>query len=166
MSTLATNNSALRRMVENLRLTFRRPPRRQVAALCYRKGKKGPEVLLVTSRNTKRWIIPKGWPMAEHSARKTARIEAFEEAGVIGKAGKTALGEFPSHKGLGNGFKVRTTITVYPLQVKEIAKQFPERGKRELVWLPIEEAAILCNEDGLRDLLLSEKVKRLLMEAK
>ena len=74
----------------------------QLAALCYREGEGEPEVLLVTSRNTRRLIIPKGWPMARHSARKTAKKEAFEEAGLVASGINTATNlveivEIPGH---------------------------------------------------------------------
>ena len=151
-------------IAENIRLLLQRPPRGQVAALCYRQGANGPEVLLITSRKTKRWIIPKGWPMANYSARKTARLEAFEEAGIIGMAAMNPIGEFASHKGLGNGFKVKTNISVYPLRIDRQISDFPERGKRKLAWLSLEEAANRCNEAGLRELLRSGAVKSLLME--
>ena len=160
------NTSLFRPITEIAKLLLQRPPRRQVAALCYRKGKKGPEVLLITSRTTKRWIIPKGWPMANHSARKTARIEAYEEAGIVGKAGKEPLGEFLSHKGLGNGFKVRTSVSVYALRAEKQSKNFPEKGERNLAWLSPEEAFERCNEPGLRALLQSDAVKSLLRDRK
>ncbi len=165
MSTLAVTPNSFRRVAENLRQATPQPPHKQVAALCYRAGVNGPEVLLITSRQTGRWIIPKGWPMARQSAHKTARMEAFEEAGVIGKAGKQPLGEFASHKGLDNGFKVKTMITVYPIKAERLNDEFPEKGERELVWLPLEEAAERCNEEGLRQLLLSEKVRTMLNES-
>ena len=138
----------------------------QLAALCYREGESEPEVLLVTSRNTRRLIIPKGWPMARHSARKTAKKEAFEEAGIIGKVAKEPVGEFLSYKGMGNGFKVRTNIVVYPLKFEQQVEEFPEAGQRELIWLPLSQAANACQEEGLCNLLQSTKVKTLLINQK
>jgi 8-oxo-dGTP pyrophosphatase MutT (NUDIX family) len=125
-----------------------------------------PEVLLITSRNTKRWIIPKGWPMAEMTARKTAKREAFEEAGIIGKIGKKPIGEFSSQKGVGNGMKVRTNIVVYPLLVENQTRDFPENGQRELAWLQLDQAIERCQDRGLRKMLQSDIVKSLLMDAK
>ena len=62
-----------------------RPERHQVAALCWRMGQGGAvEILLVTSRDTGRWVIPKGWPMDGKSASAAAAREAWEEAGVKG----------------------------------------------------------------------------------
>jgi 8-oxo-dGTP pyrophosphatase MutT (NUDIX family) len=58
----------------------------QYAALPYRaRGKSELEVMLVTSRGSRRWIIPKGWPKRGIPAHDTAAKEAFEEAGVIGR---------------------------------------------------------------------------------
>lgn len=166
MTTLTTITNPFRAMREFIELMFRRPPRTQLAALCYRTAENGPEVLLITSRNTKRLIIPKGWPMAKHSARKTAKREAYEEAGIIGKVAKEPVGEFRSYKGMGNGFKIRTNVIVYPLAVEEQITDFPETGQRELLWMPIKTAIERCEEDGLRQLLKSQAVNSLLMERK
>jgi len=156
---------SVRWITESARLLLQRPPRRQIAALCHRQGENGPEVLLITSRKSRRWILPKGWPMADRTARKTASMEAFEEAGIIGKAGKKPIGEFASRKGLANGYNVRTSLTVYPLRMEKQTDSFPEKGKRDLVWLSVEDAAERCNEQGLRDLLRSDKVRDLLKVA-
>ncbi len=166
MNLPVANTTLLRPFTETLKLLLQRPPRRQVAALCYRKGKKGTEVLLITSRTSKRWIIPKGWPMANHSARKTARIEAYEEAGVVGKASKEPIGDFLSFKGLRNGLKVRTIVSVYAIKVDKQIKNFPEKGERDFAWLSPDKALEQCNDPGLRDLLQREEVKRLLRENK
>lgn len=156
--------SPIRKFTDAFGLLFRRPPRTQLAALCYRNGESGAEVLLITSRNTRRWIIPKGWPMANYSARKTAKREAFEEAGIVGKVGKEPIGEFPSLKGMGNGFKVRTNIIVFPLKVEQQVTDFPEHGERELAWLPVEKAADICQDEGLSHFLRSPAVKSLLID--
>ncbi|MCC0020734.1 MAG: NUDIX hydrolase [Nitratireductor sp.] len=152
-------------MIENLSLLFRRPRRLQVAALCYRKGSSGPEVLLVTTRDTRRWIIPKGWPMTRRSARKTAEIEAYEEAGIVGKAAREPIGKFHSHKGMGEGLKLPTEVLVFPVKVKSVKRKYPERDERDLIWLPLESAIRQTNEDGLRALLQSESVEKLLKSA-
>lgn len=166
MTIQATQFSPIRTIGQWFGLLLRRPPRNQLAALCYRSGSAGAEVLLITSRNTRRLIIPKGWPMAKHSARKTARQEAYEEAGIIGKVAKEPIGEFASHKGLGNGLKVRTNVIVYPLAVDDQVSDYPETGQRDLLWMPLEEAALRCEDDGLRQLLKSRQVKSLLMDSK
>ena len=166
MTTQTSLTSPFRAIRQFFDLMFRRPPRTQLAALCYRLSDNGPEVLLITSRNTKRLIIPKGWPMAKLSARKTAKREAYEEAGIIGKVAKEPIGEFPSSKGLGNGFKVKTNVIVFPLAVEEQINEFPEMGQRELLWMPLDRAIDSCQEEGLRHLLKSEAVNSLLMDPK
>lgn len=165
MTTTAISTSPLRRIASSLGLLFQRPPRRQVAALCYRQHRGKVEVLLITTRNTKRWILPKGWPGAKRTAAKTASLEAYEEAGIVGEVANQPLGEYRSHKGLSNGFSVRTNVTVFPLKVSKQLSEFPESGERQHRWLSPEKAAELCGEDGLRDILLSPEVKSLLMAA-
>jgi hypothetical protein len=65
----------------------------QYAALPYRISSAfGTEVLLVTSRETKRWIIPKGWPKKRKDPWESGAREAAEEAGVIGKIGREPIG--------------------------------------------------------------------------
>ena len=73
------------RITNEVRLMFRRPERMQCAALCYRFKKKSlqPEMLVITSRDTGRWIIPKGWPMDGKKSHEVAAREAWEEAGVV-----------------------------------------------------------------------------------
>jgi ADP-ribose pyrophosphatase YjhB (NUDIX family) len=43
-------------------------------------------VLLVTSRETGRWIIPKGGPIKGFKPAKTAAREAYEDAGALAYA--------------------------------------------------------------------------------
>ncbi|WP_425342943.1 NUDIX hydrolase [Rhizobium etli] len=72
---------------------FRREAIEQFAAICYRKvGDNLVEVLLITSRDSGRWIIPKGWPIAKLAPHQVAEREAWEEAGVKGKARKRLFG--------------------------------------------------------------------------
>src|SRR5580700_8279053 len=79
-------------------------PRIQYAALPYRStGSSGTEVMLLTSRQTKRWIIPKGWPMRGKTPHASAAREAFEEAGVIGQVAKRPIGSYSYVKGLEGG---------------------------------------------------------------
>ena len=144
------------RIARDLKLMFRRPPRQQYAALCYRvKKKQGLEVLLVTSRDTGRWIIPKGWPMPGKKSHAVAEREAFEEAGVKGKAEREPLGYYTYFKGLNYGLKVICRVQVHALKVDEIAKQFPEKGTRQSEWVSCSEAAARVNEPELKTLLLA-----------
>ena len=128
--------------------------RTQVAALCWRKGGQGIEVLLVTSRDTGRWVLPKGWPQKGLTAPESARREAWEEAGVRGKIGRTCLGLYDYIKTLeGEGPGIPCVVAVYPMKVKAEARDWPERDQRERVWVTPAEAANRVNEPELQRLL-------------
>ena len=59
------------------------------------------EILIVTTRQSRRWIVPKGWPIKRLTPSKSAAREAFEEAGVRGKIGARAIGNFTYKKTAG-----------------------------------------------------------------
>jgi 8-oxo-dGTP pyrophosphatase MutT (NUDIX family) len=127
----------------------------QLAALCWRKGDKGPEVLLVTS-SSGRWILPKGWPMPGRPPHRAARIEAWEEAGVAkGKAGRKPVGSYIAIKRTPGGDDIPVTHKVFAIRVRELVDDFPEAGRRERGWFPVEQAAEMVDEQGLRDILLN-----------
>jgi 8-oxo-dGTP pyrophosphatase MutT (NUDIX family) len=123
---------------------------KQVAALPYRKHGKGVDVLLVSSRETKRWIIPKGWPMKGKKDWTAAAREAFEEAGVEGKVGKKSIGTYVYDKRKKSGVLLPTEVTVFPLEVKLILADWPERHERQRHWVSAEKAIELINEEGLK----------------
>jgi 8-oxo-dGTP pyrophosphatase MutT (NUDIX family) len=142
------------RLKSDIGLMLRRPPKQQYAALCYRMKKKqgGLEVLLLTSRDTGRWVIPKGWPMPAKKAHAVAEREAYEEAGVKGKVDKEPLGYYHYNKSLRSGLKILVRVQVHPLDVQEMVKNFPEKGSRKLEWVSPEEAANRVNEPELKAL--------------
>lgn len=126
---------------------------RQVAAVPYRLGQNGElEVLLITSRETHRFIVPKGWPMKGKSGRKAAEIEAAEEAGVTGKMQKASGGTYSYWKRLTDRF-VRVNVVVYLLLVKEELASWRERKTRQRAWLSPSEAALLVDEPELATLI-------------
>lgn len=132
---------------------FRRPAAVQMAALCHRTGKSGPEVLLVKSTSG-RWILPKGWPMEGKDGAETALEEAFEEAGVRkGRAEGNAIGAFETQKTLDDGPVLRCETYVYPVEVQKMTQDYPEAGQRKRRWVPVEAALDMVDDDGLRDLL-------------
>jgi len=135
-------------------LNDRREPVRQFAALCHRQTTKGAEVLLITTRETKRWLIPKGWPIAGLKPRKVAEREAWEEAGVIGRTGRKQFGTFFCDKVLANGDSVPSIVDVYLLKVRRQRKRFPEMNERKTAWLKPVKAAKLVQEPELQRLLL------------
>lgn len=131
--------------------------REQFAALCYRVRTDGGmlEVLLVTSRDSRRWIIPKGWPMAGKKPHEVAAIEAFEEAGVRGKAKKKPFGYFTYLKMFDNGQRAPCCVQVHLLDVKESCDVFREKGQRLCEWVSCVEAARRVREPELKGLFLS-----------
>lgn len=148
--------SLLDRITTNLALLLKRPPEQQYAALCYRQDSlAGVQVLLLTSRETRRWVIPKGWPMKKKKPHAVAEREAYEEAGVRGKAEKEPLGFFTYLKRLKSGLTVPVRVQVHAVCVDSMLEDFPEKGSRQLEWVPCEEAAKRVRETELRDLILA-----------
>ncbi|MFI4965454.1 MAG: NUDIX hydrolase [Caulobacterales bacterium] len=131
-----------------------REPRAQFAALPWRRDPAGGvEVLLITSRETRRWVIPKGWPIKGMNSPKSAAREAFEEAGVQGKVGKRPIGAYAYDKRLKNGRLQHVRVAVFPLLVESEAAAYPELGQRQKIWLPPAEAARRVDEPELMVLL-------------
>lgn len=151
------------RLVSEVRLMFRRPERVQFAALCYRFRKKSaiPEMLLITSRDTGRWVIPKGWPMENRASHEVAAREAWEEAGVKGEVSTVSIGAYQYEKGMANGLKIAVSVKVYPLVVFDMAKRFPEKGTRRMQWMSFTEAAGNVAEPSLRTLILDHQTRLL-----
>lgn len=136
-------------------------PIRQVAAVPVRIRDGKPEVLLVTSRTTRRFIVPKGWPMKGKSGRQAAVIEAREEAGVTGTTRKEALGKYRYWKRLSDAF-VPVEAVVYLLLVEEVLEDWKESTARERAWLSPADAATLVDEPELATLIrgIGETVER------
>ncbi|WP_375172940.1 NUDIX hydrolase [Pseudooceanicola sp.] len=133
---------------------LQRPERLQVAALCYRTRKGAREVLLITSRGTGRWILPKGWPIKGLDAAGAAMQEAWEEAGV--KKGKTepeAIGTYTYQKGLPGNWSIAVKTLVFPVEVIALASDFPEVDQRKRQWFSPEEAAERVDEPELKAIL-------------
>jgi 8-oxo-dGTP pyrophosphatase MutT (NUDIX family) len=123
----------------------------QYAALPYRaKGKSKVEVLLVTSRTTRRWIVPKGWPESGMPPHRVAAKEALEEAGVVGKVSRRPIGSFPYDKVLKGGTTARCRVQVFPLRVTRQRKQWPEKHVRQIEWCTPADAAVFVREPQLR----------------
>ncbi len=130
----------------------------QYAALPYRLDD-GLEVLLITSRETGRWVLPKGWPMKGKKAHEAAAREAFEEAGVRGKVGKSAVGRYNYGKRLSDGCVVGCVVEVYPLAVGRQMSSWPEQDQRTLGWYSPDDAAQLVEEPELADLITAFALK-------
>jgi 8-oxo-dGTP pyrophosphatase MutT (NUDIX family) len=127
----------------------------QVAALPLMVGDDGiARVLLLTSRETGRWVIPKGWPMKGRKPYEAAAREALEEAGVIGHVKKKPIGAYTYFKRREAHFDV-CQVDVYLLMVEKQLKTWREKDQREAQWFPLDEAADLVQEPGLVALLRS-----------
>lgn len=125
----------------------------QVAALCWRLNNNQIEVLLITSRDTGRWVIPKGWPIPGLSAAAAAAREAWEEAGVQGRVHDMALGEYPYDKLGPLAAAKRCNVQVFGLQVAVMKDRFPESKQRRRAWFAPADAAQLVAEAELSQLL-------------
>lgn len=127
--------------------------RTQVGAICWRKAKGVVDVLLITSRETGRWVIPKGWPVKGLNASGSAEREAWEEAGVAGKISKTCLGVFSYQKVLDQDRFLPCVVAIYGLQVEKLSRRYPEQSQRQRKWFAASDAALLVAEPELRALL-------------
>ena len=127
--------------------------RMQYGALCWREADAGLEVLLITSRDTGRWIIPKGWPIAGLAPEAAAAQEAWEEAGVTGTISPDPLGRYGYDKVLTPDMALPCAVSVYALRVAALARKFPERDQRRRKWFTAEKAARKVAEPDLRALL-------------
>lgn len=132
-----------------LRLMGRMPPPVQAAALPWRRNGKSIEVLLITSRQRGRWILPKGWPEAGEPLYQAAEREAYEEAGIRGRIAQQALGSLLFGKTRRSGAERRCQMFVFPLEVEQIEREWPEMSERARWWLSPEEAAKLIKEPAL-----------------
>jgi len=130
---------------------------RQVAALPFIFVKKDLLICLITSRETNRWIIPKGWPKTNVANHQMAEIEAQQEAGLHGPISKSYLGTYIYKKKLHTFASVMCKVEVYPLHVTEQDITWPEKDQREIAWFTQEQAAQQVDEEELSQLLLMIK---------
>lgn len=116
--------------------------RQQYGALPWRRTKHGEiEVLLITSRERKRWILPKGWPIKGKTPSQAAAQEAFEEAGVMGDTHPRPIGSYDYKKLLRDGTHVNCSVALFGLCVRGTLVNWPERGERKRRWHHLAEAA-------------------------
>jgi 8-oxo-dGTP pyrophosphatase MutT (NUDIX family) len=111
------------------------------------------EILVVTTRQSRRWIVPKGWPIKRLTPSKSAAREAFEEAGVRGKIGARAIGNFRYKKTAGQtDADPDYEVKIFPLLVKRQSASWPEYGQRVVQWVDPEKAISLIREPELKSI--------------
>lgn len=125
----------------------------QVGALVYRYQSANLEILLITSRGTGRWIIPKGWVMPDRSLAQAALREAYEEAGVRGVVEVKAIGSYEYRKYDLPEEKNLFIVDVFPVLFSHQEKKWPEKKQRQYEWVSIEEACERVDENGLKVIL-------------
>ena len=151
-----TKKTFLGRLASEADKLFKGPKYEQYAAICYRPATLGDgqiEILLITTRDSGRWVIPKGWPIENKQPHEVAEREAWEEAGVKGRAKKRAFGYYTYLKTLDSGDKVPSVVQVHLVEVKTVDVRFPEKGQRSMLWLLPNDASVLVREPELQSLL-------------
>lgn len=126
---------------------------RQCAALPLREAEGRLELLLITSRETCRWVLPKGWVEEGLTGPELACQEAFEEAGILGRTSQAAIGSYGYLKRLKDGSRRLCEVAVFPMTVECELEDWPERRERRRQWFRLDEAAALVAEEDLADLL-------------
>jgi len=125
----------------------------QYAALPWRLVGRQLEILLITSRETHRWVIPKGWPMAGLAPQEAAAAEAAEEAGVEGEIEPTAIGSYRYLKRVKGDRTIPSQVIVFPLHVHSQAQDWKEKDQRQHRWFPYAKAAAVVAEPALKRLI-------------
>ena len=136
----------------------------QYGALAWRRSKRGEvKVLLITSRERGRWIVPKGWPIKGKTPARTAAREAFEEAGVIGHLPTEAIGVYNYVKIMRDGTEADCRVVLFGLEVRGTLLNWPERAERKRQWLTVPEAAITVSDTGLAQILRKIQTERVML---
>ena len=127
---------------------------RQFAALPFVRSQGETMVMLVTSRETHRWVLPKGWAEKRLTGPELAAKEAFEEAGLVGEVAPDPVGSYVYLKRLPGGRALACDVDVFPMRVERLLDDWPERRQRERRWFTLAGAAMAVEEGGLVALLL------------
>jgi 8-oxo-dGTP pyrophosphatase MutT (NUDIX family) len=126
--------------------------KRQFAALPFRLDKSELRVMLITTRRKRHWSVPKGSPMRKTEPHRTAALEAYEEAGLVGVVAKRALGSFKHRKRKG-ARKQTLDVALFPMKVHGRERWWPEKGEREAIWVSAATAARMVHKAQLRRLI-------------
>lgn len=147
------SNMRVQQLPLSITASAKRESRSQFAALPFRVVDDKVQFLLVTSRRTKRWILPKGWPEDGLTPGQSAAKEAWEEAGAIGKAYEFCLGVYSFEKYVKDAPDLPVVGLVYPLKVKKTKSNYPEAGERRRKWFTPKKAAAAVNMPELKRIL-------------
>ena len=146
--------------------TFTEKVYEQIGALCFKVVGGKVLVLLITSRGSKRWIIPKGWKLDKLSNRKSAALEAWEEAGVQGRVGSRSLGNYYYRKSDNTEDFFTCSVRVFAIKVSQKKKKFPEQGQRKSKWVEPAVAITMVAEPELKSIIkkiTQKKLKKLFL---
>jgi len=122
----------------------------QSGVIPYRHTARGIELMLITSRKRKRWVIPKGIVERHLSPAASAVQEAWEEAGLSGDVSAEPVGLYRYQKWGGT-----CRVKVFLLRVEAVAETWPESAIRSREWVNVSEAAQRVNEPDLKQIILS-----------
>lgn len=122
---------------------------KQSAVVPYRKNGRGLEILLITSRTKKRWIIPKGVKEPHLTPQQSAAKEAFEEAGIVGKVSHIAIGTYQKQK-----WCKTCTVKVFCMKVRKVHDEWDEPWRRRK-WVPLHAIHRQMKKDELLQIVLS-----------
>lgn len=129
--------------------------RHQCAALPFKEIDGETLVMLITSRDTGRWILPKGWAEKRLTESELAAKEAFEEAGILGDISSEPIGRYRYTKNLANDAAIDCAVRVYPLRVNKLLDDWPEAHQRRREWFTLSQAAMYIDDSELVTMLLN-----------
>ncbi|MEM7719822.1 MAG: NUDIX hydrolase [Pseudomonadota bacterium] len=132
----------------------KRAVRTQFGSLCWRMRGDKLEFLLVTSRQRKRWIVPKGWPQDGATPTEAAMTEALEESGAKGDMAPVCLGIYSYNKYLDDGDVLPCVVAVFPLRVRKTLSEYAEKSQRRRKWFSRKKAAKVVSEPELANMIL------------
>jgi len=126
----------------------------QSAALGYRRTKSGPQMMLVTSKGTRRWVLPKGGIKPGQESHEAAAEEAFEEAGITGRITRNCIGIYGYQKA-NHKRGAYCTVRVHAMKVTAQLPDWPERKERRREWVAFDVAASRVKEKELKKIIRS-----------
>ena len=127
----------------------------QYGVIPWREAEGGRRILLITSRETRRWVVPRGNPMPGLEPWQAAAEEAWEEAGIRGDVASEPLGAYRYDKRRPDGSFLPAEVRLFAMKVREEAGTWPESDERERRWFSPEEAAEAVDEPDLKALLIA-----------